>query len=111
MTTAELRTALADVSAEQGALVSCRDASSFEMLMRLSSSKDGRGGVSAIFHAGGEVTGPQRLFVAARYIDALENEIQTWLDPFKPLNVDEGGRKRSRVDSESSDDSFSEDSR
>ncbi|ESL09928.1 hypothetical protein TRSC58_02345 [Trypanosoma rangeli SC58] len=126
-----MRAKLKGVCAEPGALVSLRDASAFEMVMRLNQRHRGKlvaafltssrpPGVSKSDDAlqgglkedNGDTNGSTRgseysrlVFVPAAYEVFLENEMQKWLDPFYG-RVESAALKRARGerDSSSSDD-------
>lgn len=131
MAEVQLKSLLKGVEAEHGAIVTCRDPSALEMLLRLGNSDTNQGSISVMFQkrgsgssgAGGgagngslSVASGQMLFVNERFAHTLEDEVQSWLDPFRagagassPTTAGKE-RKRARGDSESDESSFGGDS-
>ncbi|KPI83220.1 hypothetical protein ABL78_7759 [Leptomonas seymouri] len=114
-----LASLLKGVEAERGAMVTCRDPSALEMLLRVGSSDANQGSISVMFQRKSSsngstgAAGGQMLFVKERYARTLEGEVQSWLDPFKtatsatsPTTASKT-HKRTRGDSDSDSDESS----
>jgi hypothetical protein len=125
MSDIHLKSLLKGVEAERGAIVTCRDPSALEMLLRIGNSDANKGSISVMLqkrsaagnlHEGLGVAQGQLLFVNDRYSRSLEDEVQSWLDPFKtttsiasPTSAS-NNRKRVRSSSESDESSLESDS-
>lgn len=98
-----MKALLMGVEAERGATVTCRDPSALEMLLRIGNSDANRGSVSVIFQNTSAASSPaaQMLFINEKYAEAVEEEVQLWLGPFKTAAGSE--RKRARADSDRDD--------
>lgn len=122
MTGIELKSLLKGVEAERGAVVTCRDPSALEMLLRLGNNDANQGSISVMFQksssnsSGTSAASRQMIFVNERYACSLEDEVQSWLDPFKTATAASSpttanaDRKRGRSDSDSTESSLEDDS-
>ncbi|CCW70509.1 unnamed protein product [Phytomonas sp. Hart1] len=109
---ANLARSLDGVMAEKGALLSCRDAAAFEMLLRLNTNQYSKRFIIANLTTheaqGGLSNGVERLLFV-RNIANAENEIQAWLNPFSSISKGDTSEKRKRIREETETSSTDDD--
>ncbi|KAK7196066.1 hypothetical protein NESM_000540800 [Novymonas esmeraldas] len=112
MAEAQLTALLQGVVSERGATVTCRDPSALEMVLRIGGSDAHRGCVSAIFHSSSAASPAtaQMLFINAKFAKLVEDEVQSWLDPFKTAATAAAVAERKRTRADSDSDSYESDS-
>lgn len=101
-----LASSLEGVQAVRGALVFCRDAPAFEMVMRMTAVRDSRTPATVLKGGAAQQSGDssegRRLFV--RHTRDIEVEVQRWLDPFRDASTPTSKRGPRLVDSPGSED-------